>query len=413
MAISVFSQENSPPEPAEVAARLGTAGPLWDRLVIFIQAHYDMVGDMVYGGKKYGWTLWYRQGGKSLVTLYPQENAFVAQVVLSKEQVEQALALDLGETAARLLRAAPQLPDGCWLFVQVAGPAEAAAVEQLLQVKHPVTRRKRSKELPFPRFEQRLPAVAAFAAALAEEIEVEQLASPSEIQERVMAFFSPDRIAGVDGLLPGWAEMIASDGGATLTHLMTALAVLPACPEYQEAAEEQQALAQWMILLHDIAKRPLAGQRDPIHAFRSAARAGRILAGLGFAVSPQAAPQALDAWEALVFNALLQQPGRWVQDNQKLEAILLETDRLFGPPAAWVVKAILLHVSISVLRDWPQEAPLSEAEILRYVDEDWLPLLKMMFLIDNDAYTLFDPPTKNLYRRETLAYFAHLATLSQ
>jgi len=64
-----------------------------------------------------------------------------------------------------------------------------------------------------------------------------------------------------------------------------------------------------------------------------------------------------------------------------------------------------LHLSIDVVKDWPQAAPLTEAEIRQYVDEELLPLLKMMMLVDNDAWAFFDPSTKKQYRLETLAVF--------
>jgi len=41
-----------------------------------------MPDEFSFGGKNYGWNIWYRKSGKSLVSLYPQEKSIVAQVVL-------------------------------------------------------------------------------------------------------------------------------------------------------------------------------------------------------------------------------------------------------------------------------------------------------------------------------------------
>ncbi len=142
MSIGFFIDKNHPPSSKELNDALGPIHPLWEGLLQFIETHYQMPGELSFGGKKYGWNLWYRKSGKSLVTLYPQEKSFVAQVVLGKVQVEKAMGLSLGETVGRMLRETPQLHDGKWLFIPVAGESEVQDVEQLLLVKKkPVKKR--------------------------------------------------------------------------------------------------------------------------------------------------------------------------------------------------------------------------------------------------------------------------------
>jgi hypothetical protein len=141
MSIGGFLDKSQAPSQEELQAALGPAFPHWERLTQFIAATYEIPPDLSFGGKTYGWNLWYRKGGKSLVSLYPQQNSFIAQVVLGKEQVEKALALPLGEKVGTLLRETPQLHDGKWLWIPVTCEADAADVEQLLLVKRrPVTR---------------------------------------------------------------------------------------------------------------------------------------------------------------------------------------------------------------------------------------------------------------------------------
>jgi hypothetical protein len=135
MPISYFIDKSHSPESSELDMILGVARPLWQRIVDFIAINYLMVGDMTYGGKNYGWNLWYRKSGKSLVSLYPQENALIAQVVLGREQVEKALALTLGENVGRVLHETPSLHDGRWLFISVTTEIDVADIEQLLVLK--------------------------------------------------------------------------------------------------------------------------------------------------------------------------------------------------------------------------------------------------------------------------------------
>ena len=135
MAISYFADKSHPPEAEEINKVLGTAQPLWMQIVEYIASNYTMTGDMTYGGKNYGWNLWYRKSGKSLASLYPQENAFIAQVVLGREHVEKALTLPLGDNVRRVVHETPSLHDGRWLFIKIMTETDVTDVEQLMLLK--------------------------------------------------------------------------------------------------------------------------------------------------------------------------------------------------------------------------------------------------------------------------------------
>ena len=143
MPIGCFLEKLSIPTAEEIRATLGMAYPLWQRLIGFNETSYQLPPPALsFGGKNYGWNLWYRAGGKTLISIYPQQGYLVAQVVLGREQVEKALALSLGEKVGRMLRETPQLHDGKWLFIPVNTAEDAAGVEQLLLVKRKPTRKK-------------------------------------------------------------------------------------------------------------------------------------------------------------------------------------------------------------------------------------------------------------------------------
>ena len=102
-----------------------------------------------------------------------------------------------------------------------------------------------------------------------------------------------------------------------------------------------------------------------------------------------------------------------IQDNRRLPEILAGIDQMFGhnSATALVVKTILLHFSIDTCSDWPQVAPLSDAEISRYIDLEFLPYLEIMMLVDSDAWALFDPDDKAKMRAETLDVFQEVRAL--
>jgi len=143
MTVGFFLDKDHEPSAGELLVALGASGPLWERLVRFIADTYQMSGEWSYGGKKYGWNLWYRKGGKSLTSLFPQEGYLVAQVVLGREEGERALALSLGNHVGQMLRDAPLLHDGRWLFIPVTSETDTADVEQLLLVKRRPARKPR------------------------------------------------------------------------------------------------------------------------------------------------------------------------------------------------------------------------------------------------------------------------------
>ena len=143
MTVGSLLDKEHQPTPQDIQNTLGATWPLWDELTRFLaEAYPEIPPELSYGGKKYGWNLWYRKSGKSLLSLFPNEGYFVAQVVLGNAQVEQALQLELGEAVGTLLRETPQFHDGRWLFIPVRTEQDAADVQQLLQVKR---RPKRSK----------------------------------------------------------------------------------------------------------------------------------------------------------------------------------------------------------------------------------------------------------------------------
>lgn len=136
MPIGYFLDKTLQPTEDDLQAAMGSVFPLWQRLLRFIETNYKLPGEMSYGGKNYGWNLWYRKSGKSLTSLYPQQGGFVAQVVLGRDQAGKVATLELGEKVRKLVDETQQLHDGKWLFIPVTDEADVMDVEKLLLLKH-------------------------------------------------------------------------------------------------------------------------------------------------------------------------------------------------------------------------------------------------------------------------------------
>ncbi len=135
MTTGIFIDKEHQPTMNEVCESLGSKRPLWEQLVKFISDNYPIPGEWNFGGKNYGWNIWYRKSGKTLATLFPQKEGFVVQIVLGKDQVEQALDLRLGKNVGTILRETPQLHDGRWLFIRVKTKKDVEDISRLLCVK--------------------------------------------------------------------------------------------------------------------------------------------------------------------------------------------------------------------------------------------------------------------------------------
>ncbi len=127
------------PSEEEMAESTGELSDTWKSLRAFIEANYGIEPLVKFGGKKYGWLVNYRKGGRPLCDLYPEQGSFTALVVLGKKEVEQVDAhLDeFSPATRRVVQNTPQFHDGRWLWLRVTDPAQQADVQRLLMIKRP------------------------------------------------------------------------------------------------------------------------------------------------------------------------------------------------------------------------------------------------------------------------------------
>jgi len=261
-----------------------------------------------------------------------------------------------------------------------------------------------------PLFDSRLPGLNKFILKLVHEYKGGKIRTWDDLDERVRTFFTPDQMDSVESVAPGWRKMSSYVDGMTLTHVICVFLGLFMLPEFQSMSQEQQQLSKWIVLFHDVEKEIKKGERDPKHGFRSAVITARRLPNLGFAVTAEY-KNLITSWSEFTYSAIkisadYPEP---IQNNEKLPGILAGIEGMFGEdtPAALIVKGVLLHMSINVVSDWPQAAPLIEEEIKRYVKSNLAPLLKVMMLADNEGWSIFYPDREQ-HRNETLEVFQRI-----
>ena len=135
MARTAFMDPEHRPTEKEILGALGSRAPLWARLTAYLAEAYAIEPTFVPPSRNYGWDVKYRKGGKTLVSLTPDEGGFTALVVLGEKEAEAARELELGKRMQGVFDDARQLRDGRWLFVQVESEWDVEDIEKLLAVK--------------------------------------------------------------------------------------------------------------------------------------------------------------------------------------------------------------------------------------------------------------------------------------
>ena len=107
----------------EVKALLGPAHTSWEKLVGYIRYHYE-IDEIWAEGKpthKHYNNLYFKRGGKSLLTLVLREGYFIACIVLGKAEREKfdVQREEFGETVRKLYDETEILHDGMWLGFEV------------------------------------------------------------------------------------------------------------------------------------------------------------------------------------------------------------------------------------------------------------------------------------------------------
>ena len=120
----------------------------WIALRRFLVDTYDIVPVFNSGGKKYGWNLQHRLGGRPLSEMYPEKGSFTALVILGKAELEQALERidSFGPLVRNALVETPRFHDGCWMYIRVDDPRtcqqDVQDIQQLILIKKKPPRRK-------------------------------------------------------------------------------------------------------------------------------------------------------------------------------------------------------------------------------------------------------------------------------
>lgn len=148
MAIGVFTDKACRPKELQISGAVGPMLGLWDELNRWLKETLRARQDLRYMyGSKYGWARRFQLRGSLLCALYPTQNGFTVQVILSRASLEQASLLKLSKNTKQAIDRAHPYPEGKWLFIAVESERDAADVKALLTLKVESATKRESKRV--------------------------------------------------------------------------------------------------------------------------------------------------------------------------------------------------------------------------------------------------------------------------
>lgn len=272
----------------------------------------------------------------------------------------------------------------------------------------------KNPSLSCPSFDGTLPFLNQFILELVDAYRTKEIKSWDDLDEKVKKFFTPQRMELTEQFVPGWIKMASFSEGITLTHVTCVFLGVHMLSEFQALTSEQQQIAKWIVMFHDLDKIHIWGKKDTMHGFRSGILTAQTLPTLGFPITEQYSVL-LGSWSELTLHAHIERLGDTAPtpDNRKLPEILMGIDQLFGEnaPASLITKTVLLHISLNVDPHYPTPAPLTDEEVKRFITPSLFPLLKVIMLGDNEGWSLFDPEIRKRQYEDTLKAFEKVQRL--
>lgn len=126
-------------KPALESIRQFVKSDLWDKLNSYVQQEYSAEPKLSYSSCSWqrGWNVKYQKGSKSLCTLYPMEEFFIALVVIGEsEKMEMELSLPLFSDSFRRLYHETKSGNGQkWLMINVTDSESLDDVKRSIAIR--------------------------------------------------------------------------------------------------------------------------------------------------------------------------------------------------------------------------------------------------------------------------------------
>lgn len=117
----------------------------FDSLLDFLDNNYNFEQEIYFGGKKFGVMLRYRRNGKTLISIFPEKNAFSVILIYGKKEVitfnAQRESFDTYFTS--VFDNTPQLHDGRWMLITIKDENLLPELAKMIMIKKSIMKEKR------------------------------------------------------------------------------------------------------------------------------------------------------------------------------------------------------------------------------------------------------------------------------
>jgi len=135
MSHGFFREKDRVPTEMDVGAVLGKGKECWDGLVMYLLDERKLKAGYKFYGKNYGWALGFTRRGRSVVSLYPDEDDFCMQIILNEEQEERALrSIDDGGLR-KVIHDTARIHEGKWIFMKASQFKDAGEMKRLVAIR--------------------------------------------------------------------------------------------------------------------------------------------------------------------------------------------------------------------------------------------------------------------------------------
>lgn len=132
---NAFIGRQEQPTDADLAAVLGDAKPVWDRLVSALTADWpELVPEWKFYSLKMGWTFRLQLKKRKIVHFGPCAGSFLVMLVFGDKAFRAVREATLPQRIRKLVESAPKYPEGTGLRLQVT-EKDLPAIRRLVKIK--------------------------------------------------------------------------------------------------------------------------------------------------------------------------------------------------------------------------------------------------------------------------------------
>jgi hypothetical protein len=238
-----------------------------------------------------------------------------------------------------------------------------------------------------PSIAEKLPDLWLFLEKLDAAVKSGTIRSTEQLIERCKEFYTAERMAKIEAVVPGWTHMASFEQGKTLWHINVAMVALLQLDEYRSMSPIQQTV-QWIVLTTWPRNRLVGAIIDTASAQRR--------------TQDESCPRSIPGDRRLSIRV----PGVVNLQTMRCNSRRRTGDqdstlpRTSSPGRSSPSRRDSGHhnrtASVhNILAAWPVKAPLTDDQVIAYVDKDLVTTLLPLTLADSAGWNLFEPKTSS------------------